>query len=54
MNDAEDSATAFSSTTGNVVTRSQDARRRAATCFVALADEHQIAGFYALASACVP
>lgn len=33
---------------------SQDIRRRAATCFVALADGQRIAGYYTLASASVP
>jgi ribosomal protein S18 acetylase RimI-like enzyme len=33
---------------------SQDIRRRVAACFVALADEQRIAGYYTLASASVP
>ncbi len=32
----------------------QDMRRRAASCFVALADDQRIAGYYTLASASVP
>ncbi|MCL1962002.1 MAG: GNAT family N-acetyltransferase [Desulfovibrionaceae bacterium] len=33
---------------------SQDIRRRVAACFVALADEQRIAGYYTLATASVP
>lgn len=33
---------------------SQDVRRRVAACFVALADEQRIAGYYTLSSASVP
>ena len=32
----------------------QDMRRRVATCFVALSGDQRIAGYYTLASACVP
>jgi ribosomal protein S18 acetylase RimI-like enzyme len=32
----------------------QDIRRRVAACFVALTDERRIAGYYTLATACVP
>jgi ribosomal protein S18 acetylase RimI-like enzyme len=32
----------------------QDTRRRVAACFVALTDTQRIAGYYTLASACVP
>jgi ribosomal protein S18 acetylase RimI-like enzyme len=32
----------------------QDVRRRIAACFVALTDTQRIAGYYTLASACVP
>lgn len=32
----------------------QDIRRRVAACFVALTDTQRIAGYYTLASACVP
>lgn len=33
---------------------SQDVRRRVAACFVALADEQRVAGYYTLASASLP
>jgi ribosomal protein S18 acetylase RimI-like enzyme len=33
---------------------SQDIRRRVAACFVAVADEQQVAGYYTLSSASVP